>query len=165
MNYCPRCATALEDKFVYERVRRVCPSCDFIFFREPKVAAGALIEQDGKLVLIRRSVDPQSGHWALPAGYVEYDEGPVTAAIRECREETGLSIRITGLFGIFHSRIDPRGPAVLLLYNAKIDSGELKAGDDAEEAGFFGPDELPANIAFASTRRALLRWCIKQHRQ
>jgi ADP-ribose pyrophosphatase YjhB (NUDIX family) len=164
MNYCPRCGVALEDKQSYGRVRRVCPGCGFIFFRSPKVAAGALIEQDGKVLLIRRSVDPGSGAWALPAGYMEHDEGPVAAAIRECYEETGLVIRILGLFGVYHTRNDPRGEGVLILYRAQIDSGALHAGDDAGDARFFGPGELPRKIAFASTRRALLRWRVERPR-
>lgn len=162
MNYCPRCGVALEDKHSYGRLRRVCPGCGFIFFRGPKLAAGALIEREGRVLLVRRSVDPGSGAWALPAGYMEHDEGPVAAAIRECYEETGLIIRIVGLWGVYHTRNDPRGEGVLILYRGQIDSGALHAGDDASDAQFFAPDELPQAIAFASTRRALLRWRMEQ---
>ena len=162
LNYCPRCAHPLEDKFLFRRTRRACPHCGFIFFREPKVAAGAVIERDGAVLLVRRSVDPQKGAWALPAGYMEIDEGPVAAAIRECYEETGLVVRITGLFGVYHIARDPRGAGVLILYRATIESGALKPGDDASEAAFFTPDAIPRNIAFASTRRALFRWCVEK---
>lgn len=158
MNYCPRCAHALEDQFAFGRTRRACPECGFVFFREPKVAAGALIEHDGRVLLVRRGADPKRGYWALPAGYVEIDEGPVAAAIRECFEETGLVIRVTGLFSVYHVTNDPRGAGVIILYRAVVDSGELQAGDDASEVAFFAPDELPRDIAFTSTRRALLHW-------
>lgn len=159
MNYCPRCGHTLADKIAYGRMRRVCPECGFVYFREPKVAAGALIERAGKVLLVRRSVDPKKDFWALPAGYMEIDEGPVAAAIRECREETGLVVRVIGLFGVYHVAHDPRGAGVLILYRAVAESGALLPGDDASEVMFFGPDDLPRNIAFASTRRALLRWC------
>ena len=159
MNFCPRCAHPLEDKIAYGRTRRVCPNCEFVFFKEPKIAAGALIERDGAVLLVRRSVDPRAGFWALPAGYMEIDEGPVAAAIRECYEETGLVVRIMGLFDVYHVTSDPRGAGVLILYRAAIESGALKPGDDASEAAFFTPDAIPRDIAFASTRRALLRWC------
>ena len=148
----------MEDRFVFGRTRRACPACGFVFFREPKLAAGALVEQAGRVLLVRRKVNPKRGYWCLPAGYVEYDEGPVAAAIREVREETGLAVRVTGLEGVYHIRSDPRGLGVFILYRAVVEGGELLIGDDASEAAFFGPAELPPNIAFASTRRALHRW-------
>ena len=98
------------------------------------------------------------GEWALPAGFVEIDEGPVQAALRELTEETGLIGRVIGIVGTYHIRSDPRGPIVMILYQAHIVGGELKAGDDAEDVRFFAPEELPRNIAFASTRQALWRW-------
>ncbi len=160
MNFCPRCGHALQDRFAFGRTRRACPECDFVFFREPKLAAGALVERAGAVLLVRRSVDPKKGWWALPAGYVEIDEGPVTAAIRECAEETGLIVHITGLFGVYHITSDPRGPGVLIVYRAAVASGAIRPGDDASEAAFFAPEAIPREIAFASTRRALLRWCV-----
>jgi ADP-ribose pyrophosphatase YjhB (NUDIX family) len=66
--------------------------------------------------------------------------------------------RITGIIGTFHIRSDPRGPIVTILYQARIIGGEIQAGDDAAEVRFFAPAELPANLAFASTRQALHRW-------
>jgi len=162
LNYCPRCAHPLEDKVAYGRTRRACSNCGFIFFREPKVAAGALIEREGAVLLVRRSVDPKMGFWALPAGYMEIDEGPIATAVRECFEEVGLAVRITDLFGVYHVRNDPRGPGVLILYRAVITSGEPKPGDDASEVAFFAPNAIPRDIAFASTRRVLLRWCIEK---
>ena len=139
-------------------MRRKCPDCGFVFFRDPKVAAGVLAEQDGKVLLVKRLYDPHRGDWALPAGFVEIDEGPVQAALRELTEETGLIGRIRGIVGTYHIRSDPRGSIVTILYHGQIVGGELKAGDDAEEVRFFTPEELPGNLAFASTRQALYRW-------
>ena len=158
LNYCPCCAHALIDKFIYGRVRRSCPNCGFVFFRDPKVTAGVLAEQDGKILLVKRLYEPHQGEWALPAGFVEIDEGPVQAALRELTEETGLIGRIRGIVGTYHIRTDPRGPIVTILYHAQIVGGELKAGDDAAEVRLFTPEELPKNLAFASTRQALHRW-------
>jgi len=158
LNFCPNCGSPMADRFVFGRTRRACPACGFVFFREPKLAVGALVEQEGRALLVRRAAPPKIGFWCLPAGYVEYDEGPAAAAIREVREETGLVIRVTGLLAAYHITSDPRGMAVILIYRATRVGGELAPGDDASEAGFFAPDELPRNLAFASTRRALLRW-------
>ena len=158
MNYCPCCGHALADRLLFGRMRRKCLDCGFVFFRDPKVTAGVLAEQAGKVLLVKRRYDPHIGDWALPAGFVEIDEGPVTAALRELTEETGLIGRMTGLVGTYHVQSNPRGSIVMILYRAQIVGGELQAGDDAQEVRFFAPDELPPNLAFASTKGALLRW-------
>jgi ADP-ribose pyrophosphatase YjhB (NUDIX family) len=158
LNFCPCCGAPMTDRFVFGRTRRACTACGFVFFREPKLAVGALVEQDGRVLLVRRAVDPKLGYWCLPAGYVEYDEGPVEAALREVKEETGLVVRVTGLMAAFHVRSDPRGMGIILIYCAVPEGGTLAPGDDASEARFFAPEELPHKLAFASTRRVLLRW-------
>ena len=158
MNYCPRCAHPLMDKFLFGRMRRVCPGCGFIFFRDPKVATGVLVEQDGKALLVRRAVDPKQGWWCIPSGFVEHDEAPEEAALRECEEETGLEVRLTGLLDVYHYRSDFRGSGILIVYRAEVVGGELLPGDDASEARFFDPDQLPREIAFASNCEALRWW-------
>ena len=158
LNFCPNCGSPMADRFVFGRTRRACPACGFVFFREPKLAVGALVERDGRVLLVRRAASPKIGFWCLPAGYVEYDEGPAAAAIREVREETGLVVRVAGLLAAFHVTTDPRGMGVILIYRATVVGGKLEPGDDASEASFFAPDELPRDLAFASTCRALLRW-------
>jgi ADP-ribose pyrophosphatase YjhB (NUDIX family) len=148
----------LEDRLVYGRKRQVCPHCDFIYFVDPKVGAGVLAVQDGRVVLVRRAMVPAIGSWCLPAGFVEYDESPDEAAVRECLEETGLQVRLTGLLEISQYHSNLRGPGILILYRGEVVGGEPCPGDDADEVGFFGPDDLPKDIAFPSNRRALDRW-------
>jgi 8-oxo-dGTP diphosphatase len=165
LNFCPNCGAPMADRFAFGRTRRACTACGFIFFREPKLAVGALVEQNGQVLLVRRAFDPKPGCWCLPAGYVEYDEGPVEAVIREVREETGIVVRVRGLLAAYHVRSDPRGMGVILIYRAVPVGGALAPGDDASEAAYFAPDELPRELAFASTRRALLRWRCGQLRR
>jgi 8-oxo-dGTP diphosphatase len=156
--FCPRCGARLIQQFLFGRERPVCPACGYIVFYDPKVAVGALVEHEGKVLLVRRRYDPGRGGWALPAGFVEIDEGPVAAAIRECREETGVIIRVCGVLDVFAVPTDPRGPAVFIVYRGVPVGGDLRPGDDALEAGFFPPNRLPSPLVFASTCRALLRW-------
>lgn len=157
MNYCPVCGHELEDRRAFNRVRRVCPACGFIFFREPKVAAGALVQRDGQVVLIRRAVVPRKGYWALPAGYMEYDERPEEAALREVREETGLRVEITGILDVY-SMENPHRRGIIVVYWANWLEGELIPSDDASDARWFGPDALPEQVAFDSTISAISRW-------
>jgi ADP-ribose pyrophosphatase YjhB (NUDIX family) len=122
------------------------------------VGAGVLAEQDGKVLLVRRAVVPALGSWCLPSGFVEYNEAPDEAAVRECLEETGLKVHLSGLLEVGKYVDDLRGPGIIVLYRGQIIGGEPRPGDDAGEVGLFGPDELPDDIAFASHRRALARW-------
>ena len=149
-----------------DRERPVCPECGFIFYINPLVAVGALVEHEGKVALVRRGVEPGRGYWGLPAGYVEADESAEEAAVRETAEEAHLTVEIDGLLDAFsYGMGQDRG--VLLVYAAhllsgeiaggEIAGGEIAAGDDAVDAGWFGPDELP-EIAFHTHRSVLRQW-------
>ena len=151
--FCLRCGTALTTRTVAGKPRRACPACDFVHFVEPKVGVGVMVVEDDRLLLVRRAMDPEKGKWSLPAGYLDHGESPVETAVRETREETGLEVRITGLFDAFHNP-PGAGASVFLLYRAERVSGELRAGDDADAARFFARDELPP-LAFASTFAAV----------
>lgn len=135
--------------------RRACPACGWAHFVEPKVGVGVMVVEDGRLLLVRRAMEPEKGKWSLPAGYLDYGESPVETAVREAREETGLDVRVTGLVDAFHNP-PGAGASVFLLYRAVRERGEPVAGDDADAAAFFGRDDLPP-LAFASTFAAVER--------
>jgi 8-oxo-dGTP diphosphatase len=122
-----------------------------MYFADPKVAAGILVEQDGKVLLVRRINEPFKGLWTLPAGFVDADEDPARAAERECLEETGLSVRVTGLLDIRWGREHPRGADFVIFFSGQVTGGVLQPGDDAEEAAWFERDHLP-RLAFKSTQ-------------
>jgi len=152
--FCPSCAAALVRLERFGRVRPVCPSCGWIYFADPKAAAAALVERDGRVLLVRRVNQPYRGAWSLPAGFIDAGEDPARAAERECLEETGLLVRATELLDVLADREHPRGADFVLYYRVEILSGELRPGDDADAADFFPLDDLPP-IAFKVTRRFL----------
>jgi len=121
-----------------------------MYFADPKVAAGILVEQDGKVLLVRRINEPFKGLWTLPAGFVDADEDPARAAERECLEETGLSVQVTGILDIRWGREHPRGADFVIFYKGRVTGGTLQPGDDAEEAVWFEREQLPP-LAFKST--------------
>lgn len=157
INYCLKCGGSMESRHAFGRERPVCTVCGRIHFQDPKVAAGVLVEREGKILLVRRVNQPNQGQWTLPAGFVDSDEDPRDAAVRECLEETGLEVRITRIVDIVHGREHPDGANIVIIYAAEEVGGTLAALDDADEVGFFGPDEIPP-IAFEATKQILHLW-------
>ena len=141
---------------VADKPRRVCPACRYVYFTDPKVGVGVAVVEDGRLLLIKRAMNPERGKWSLPAGFIDQGEDPKDAAAREALEETGLIVRIENVLDVFHNPPGVGGASVFILYRAQIIGGELAAADDAADAGFFALDQLP-ELAFASTKAAVAR--------
>jgi 8-oxo-dGTP diphosphatase len=154
LNYCPQCGASLEDRQAYGRLRRYCPACERVIFRDPKAAAGVLVVQDGQVLLVRRGMGLGQGRWSIPAGFIEYDEDPAVTACRECLEETGLEVTLTGLVDVIPGEGLPGEASFLIVYQGRVTGGQLCAADDAAQAAFFPLNDLPP-LAFAATRRAL----------
>jgi len=156
VNFCPRCGTALITKLCFGRSRPICPACGWVFFPDPKVAVAVLILEQNKVLLVRRSNDPQRGLWTLPAGFMDAGEDPARATERECLEETGLMVQVTSLMDVIPGQAHTRGADILIVYYANILSGTPQAGDDADKVDFFDLLDLPP-LAFSSTYQILAR--------
>ncbi|HET9252813.1 MAG TPA: NUDIX domain-containing protein [Candidatus Eisenbacteria bacterium] len=153
--HCVLCGTKLRGIREHGVPRRACPKCGFIAYRNPTPACGVIVMREGSVLLARRAHEPRLDCWGIPAGFMEYGEHPETTAVREALEETGLRVRLTGLFGVYAGRDDPRTRAVLILYRARVVGGRLEAGDDASEVGYFALDALPRPLAFRAHEEAL----------
>ena len=153
-NYCLRCGTRLARAERFGRLRPVCPGCDWIYFPDPKVAAAVLVEQGEDVLLVRRAVDPERGRWTLPAGFIDAGEDPARAAERECLEETGLIVEVTGLLEVLSGQDHPRGANIIIIYRAEILAGAILPGDDVDGAAFFPRSHLPP-LAFSATEHIL----------
>ncbi len=121
---------------------------------DPKVAAAALIVEDGRVLLVRRVNEPHRGLWTLPAGFINGGEDPADAAARECLEETGLIVRVTRVFDIVSGREHPRGADFIIIYLAEVLGGDMKPDDDADAVEWFDKNNLPP-LAFRATQKAL----------
>jgi ADP-ribose pyrophosphatase YjhB (NUDIX family) len=153
--FCPWCASPLENRRLDGKMRPACTSCEYIWYKNPIPAAGAIIVVKNRLLLVKRKYPPGVGDWCIPAGFMEYNESAVKCCIREVKEETGLDIKIEKLFWNYKAGDDPRSMVVLILYLADVIGGDLKPGDDAVETEYFDLEDLPSNIAFSAHRKAI----------
>lgn len=148
-NYCAVCGGALERRHLSGRARPFCPRCDSPVYFDPKVAVVVFITRDDRVLLIQRAVNPGKGKWALPAGFVDHDEAPEAAALRETLEETHLKARIAKLLAVFPKR-DQGLADIIIAYSAEVLAGEARAGDDAAAVGWFAPEKLPPLVFYPS---------------
>ena len=156
--FCLQCGHPLELRLVDGRQLEACPACTFVLWPDPKLATAVVVEAGGRVVLGRRAIEPGYGEWCLPGGFVDQDEHPEQAAARECREEIGAAVDLTGLLGVYHvTRQDGTG-LVVLAYTGEVRDGEqLAAGSEMLEVQAFPRDGLP-ELAFTSHRQVMRDW-------
>lgn len=112
--------------------------------RVPRVTVDAWIrDRRGRVLLIRRGHSPFEGRWALPGGFVDWGETTEQCGAREAKEETGLTVKVGELLGVYsRPGRDPRGQTVTVLYACGPLGGTAVGGDDAAEARWFTPAEI-----------------------
>jgi 8-oxo-dGTP diphosphatase len=154
--FCPMCGGELEARVLKESEpkRLVCTTCGFVFYIDPKLAVGTIIQGEAnRIVLVRRAIEPGYGKWVFPGGYVDRGEEVQLAAVREAREECGLEVKLDRLLNIYSY---PGRAPVIIVYTAHIVGGCLGCDDESLEARFFDASAIPwDDLAFRSTREAL----------
>jgi ADP-ribose pyrophosphatase YjhB (NUDIX family) len=121
---------------------------------DPKVAACCVPWWEGKIVLVRRAIEPRVGFFSSPGGYCERGEPPHLAAAREAFEETGLVVEPTQLLGVY---AHAGSPVIVIYYDCAIlGGGPPRPLSEVSEIGLFTPEEVPwSELAFSSVNEAL----------
>ena len=147
--YCPLCSSELRIKKEEGRARLFCPRCNWIKYENPLPSAAALVRDDeGGILLVKRGVQPGKGQWALPSGFVEIEETPEEACLRELKEETGLEGEILRLIGVYTQESQVYKKVLIIGYEVEA-QGVLTPGSDSLSARFFPLAEIP-DVAFSS---------------
>ena len=152
--YCSACASPLQFREENGATRPVCPACGRVVYYDPKVAAVTIVTRQKDVLLVRRANQPGYGLWSIPGGYVDRGEVVEDAARREVLEETGLVVEVDRLLGLFS---EAGRSVIVAAYSGIEKGGELAAGPEALEVGFFGLDSLPP-LAFPGDRKILGSW-------
>ncbi len=146
-----------------DRPREVCSVCGEIFYQNPLPAAAALVLDDQRRVLlVKRGIEPNRGDWCLPIGFAETGETIAQAALRELREETGISGRTLRLIDADSWTGPVYGDLLVVTFEVQKVAGSETPGDDADQVAYFAIDKLPP-LAFASNEKAI-RLCADLHR-
>ncbi|MGF1703454.1 NUDIX hydrolase [Photobacterium makurazakiensis] len=143
INFCSQCGG---DKVLMQvpsgdtHQRPVCQQCGHVVYQNPTVIAGCIIEHEGKFLLGKRAIEPMSGKWSIPAGFMENGETVEQAAVREVLEETGATVEVLGPYSIFSV---PQMNQVYIIFRARFVGFQQPFGDETEEVAFVTKDEVP----------------------
>ena len=160
--HCPVCGALLGPDVVEGRERLRCPQCRWVHYQNPAgAAAGVVVDGTGRVLLVRRALEPGRGAWALPAGYQEVDEEPARTAAREVVEESGIEVEVVELVDLLYVPANPVKAANLAVYLCRPIGGSLRRGADTLEAAWFDPAALPADMGFENGPR-ILRWLARR---
>jgi len=159
LNYCSACGGELRFGPIdgEDRERLACSACGHIAYVNPRLVVTTIpVTDDGRLVLLRRGIEPGYGAWAQPGGFLEVDETVTEAAVRETLEETGFVVEPGEIIGLY-ARLE--AAVVVLVFEARVARGEPRLNPEALEIELFTPDAIPwEGIAFKTTYWALRDW-------
>ena len=123
-------------------------------YLDPKVVGVGILEKEHKILLVKRGIEPGYGLWSMPSGYINRFEKVEDAIERELLEECGIIVKADWISGVY-SNTD--SPIILLVWNLKFISGDIKPLDETLEVGFFEINNLP-DLAFDHDLEIISSW-------
>lgn len=155
MNFCSNCgaSVALRIPEGDNRARYVCDGCETIHYQNPRVVTGCLASWQDQVLLCRRAIEPRSGFWTLPAGFMENGETVHEAAMRETLEEANARVELDGLYTLFNL---PHANQVFIIYRGRLLDLDYSPGVESLDVALFREDEIPwRDIAFSMVDETL----------
>lgn len=158
MKFCTNCGAGVELTIPPgdSMPRHVCSVCGKIHYQNPRIVVGCIPEWEDKILLCRRAIDPRSGLWTLPAGFLENGETIQQGAARETLEEARAEVAIGDLYTLYNL---PHVNQVYILFRAKLLKPEFGTGAETLEARLFSENQVPwSELAFATIRGTLTHY-------
>ncbi len=158
MNYCSHCGTPVVVKVPEGETlpRYVCDGCQTIHYQNPKIVAGCIPEWENQILLCRRAIEPRTGFWTFPAGFMELGESTEQAAARETWEEANADVEITDLYAVFTLI---RVNQVYVVFRGRMRTLDHGVGSESSEVRLVDPERIPWDeLAFPVVHEVLQRY-------
>jgi len=155
VKFCSQCGAAIIVTVPADdnRERHVCSRCETIHYQNPKIVAGCIPAWEDKVLLCRRAIEPRSGLWTLPAGFMELGETTLEAAVRETLEEANARVDVHDLYMVINL---PHVDQVYMMFRSRLLDRDYSPGPESEEVDLFSPEDIPwDSLAFATIRETL----------
>ena len=155
MKFCSSCGSHLVEKMPRDddRRRHVCPGCDTVHYQNPKIVTGCLPVWEDSILLCRRAIEPRSGYWTVPAGFMELDETVEQGAVRETWEEARAQVEIQAPYSMFNL---PHVNQLYVIYRARLKNLDFRPGPESEDVRLFAEQDIPwDDLAFGTVRQTL----------
>jgi ADP-ribose pyrophosphatase YjhB (NUDIX family) len=167
LQYCAQCAAPLVVRLIEteDRPRLMCDR-GHIHYINPVLVVGVIPERRGRVLLMRRAIEPRLGAWTFPGGFMEIDETVEEAAAREAHEEVGVHVRVLDLIGVYSRPGPAPGPGIVsIVFRGTVAAGRPHPGREALETRWFKPADIPwDDLAYETTRWALGDWAEQRRR-
>ena len=154
--YCSQCGSAQLVQKVPEgdtHSRIVCEGCHTIHYQNPKIITGCLPIWEDKILLCKRAIEPRSGFWTLPGGFMENEESVTEAAARETWEEAGANVKQLHLYSVINGS---RKNQVYMIFLGQLCELKFAPGIESLDVQLFTQEEIPwEEIAFRFVRQTL----------
>jgi ADP-ribose pyrophosphatase YjhB (NUDIX family) len=158
MNYCNQCGAPVSLKVPEgdNLPRFVCGSCQSIHYVNPKIVVGCIPEWEDQILLCRRAIEPRTGFWTFPAGFMETGEHAEEAAVRETLEETQAEVDLTALYAVFSL---PHVSQVYVVFRGQLRRPVFGTSFESLEVQLFRSDKIPwDSLAFPVIHETLVRY-------
>ena len=157
LNYCSNCGYKLK-RYVPEGdqiERSICDECEIIYYDNPKILVGSIVECNNKVLLCKRAISPRIGYWTLPSGYMENGETILEAAIRETKEESSVEVKELHLYAVFSC---PDINQVYFIFRGEAQTEKTCATEESIESKYFCNLDIPWDELSYSIMHKSLRW-------
>lgn len=155
MNFCSVCGNRLVQEVPEndDRCRHVCLECGTVHYQNPKIVTGCVPVWQDSVLLCRRAIEPRSGFWTVPAGFMELGETVEQGAIRETWEEARARVEILAPYSMFNL---PHVNQLYIIFRARLLDPAFEAGPESEDVRLFAEQDVPwDDLAFGTVRQTL----------